>query len=342
MGSSRLPWDARLLAERLRRGGSRRTRRPATSPGGSAAAAAQCPANGAGGVHDLPAHHRQHRLDGRDPPLGHGEIVLGQHGEVGQLARLQRAPLRPPRSRTTPAAWVYSRRARSRSEPVRLRVERQAAHGPPRDQPVQADPRVVARHPRGVRPGRRPGCPSPASSGDRRRPLGRLRPVAVDEVLALVRHPVLDGDAAAQRLDPLEVPVGHRLGVVEEPVQAVERHVAVDRLEDVEEPADRLVVGGVQAERPSVLGQQPHDGGQVPFQRRRQVGPGLEEVLEVGRREGEHLAGPVHPVERRRPSPGLVIPTQRRKSSSSPLGLLREQVVGDADASSRPGDAGPR
>ena len=98
-----------------------------------------------------------------------------------------------------------------------------------------------------------------------RRPLGRLRPVAVDEVLALVGHPVLDGDAAAERLDPLEVPVGHRLGVVEEPVQAVERHVAVDRLEDVEEPADRLVVGGVQAERPALLGQQPHDGGQVPL-----------------------------------------------------------------------------
>ena len=64
-----------------------------------------------------------------------------------------------------------------------------------------------------------------------------LGAVAVDEVLALERHAVLDRDAAAERLDALEVAVGDRLGVVEEPAQAVERHVAVDRLEDVEEAA---------------------------------------------------------------------------------------------------------
>ena len=61
----------------------------------------------------------------------------------------------------------------------------------------------------------------------------RLLAVAVDEVLALEGHAVLDGDAAAQRLDPLQVPLGDRLGVVEEPAQAVERHLAVDRLEHV-------------------------------------------------------------------------------------------------------------
>ena len=60
---------------------------------------------------------------------------------------------------------------------------------------------------------------------------------------------------------------------------------------------DRLVVGGVQAERPAVLGQQPHDLGQLRLHRGGQVGPGFEEVLEVGRREDEHLAGAVHAVE---------------------------------------------
>ena len=44
----------------------------------------------------------------------------------------------------------------------------------------------------------------------------------------------------------------------------VERHLAVDRLEHVEEAADRLVVGGVQPERPAVLDQEPHHAGSVP------------------------------------------------------------------------------
>jgi hypothetical protein len=33
---------------------------------------------------------------------------------------------------------------------------------------------------------------------------------------------VLDGDAAAERADALDVAVGDRLGVIEEPVQALE------------------------------------------------------------------------------------------------------------------------
>ena len=46
---------------------------------------------------------------------------------------------------------------------------------------------------------------------------------------------MLHGDAAAERFDALEVAVGDRLAVVEEPVQAVERHVAIHLLEDVED-----------------------------------------------------------------------------------------------------------
>ena len=86
----------------------------------------------------------------------------------------------------------------------------------------------------------------------------RLLAVAVDEVFALVGHAVLDRDAATQRLDPLQVSLGDGLGVVEEPAQAVERHLPVHRLEDVQEASDRLVVGRVHAEWPAVLGQQAH------------------------------------------------------------------------------------
>ena len=93
---------------------------------------------------------------------------------------------------------------------------------------------------------------------------------------------------------------------------------------------DRLVVGGVQAERPAVFGQQPHHLRQLLLQRRGQVGPGFEEVLEVGRRERQHLAGPVHAVE----VVALAGPGHRdplREVVELLLGPLGEQVVGDAD-----------
>jgi hypothetical protein len=41
-------------------------------------------------------------------------------------------------------------------------------------------------------------------------------------------HPVLDGDAAAQVLHALEAALGDGLGMVDEPVEALEGHLAVD------------------------------------------------------------------------------------------------------------------
>ena len=93
---------------------------------------------------------------------------------------------------------------------------------------------------------------------------GSLLAVAVHEVFSLEGHPVLDGDAAAEGLDPLQVSRGDGLGVVEKPAQLLEGDVAVDLLEDVEEAGDRLVVGGVQAERPALLRQQADHPGRAP------------------------------------------------------------------------------
>jgi hypothetical protein len=42
-------------------------------------------------------------------------------------------------------------------------------------------------------------------------------------------HPILDGDASAQVLHALEAALGDGLGMVDEPVQALEGHLAVDR-----------------------------------------------------------------------------------------------------------------
>ena len=107
------------------------------------------------------------------------------------------------------------------------------------------------------------------------------------------------------------------------------RALAVDRLEDVEEAGDRLVVGGVQAERPAVLRQQADHLGELLLHDRRQVGSRLEEVLEVGGGEDQHLAGAVHAVE------VVALPRRGHLDPSGevlqlPLGVLGEEVVGDA------------
>ena len=68
---------------------------------------------------------------------------------------------------------------------------------------------------------------------------------------------------------------------------------------------------------------------------RRQVGPRLEEVLEVGRREDEHLAGAVHAVEVVALA-GLGHLDPLGEVVEFALGLLGEQVVGDAHGQSRP------
>ncbi|VFT16376.1 Uncharacterised protein [Pseudomonas aeruginosa] len=164
---------------------------------------------------------------------------------------------------------------------------------------------------------------------DRRRGLGGLGTVAVDEVLALEGHAVLDRDAAAECPYPLDVARGDGLGVVEEPGQAVERNVAVDLLEHVEHPRDRFVVGGVQAERPALLHQVADHRLQLLLHGLRQVRARFEEVLEVGGGEHQHLAGAVVAEE---------IAALAVLDAAGPvlevgeffLRFLGEQVVGDA------------
>ena len=76
-------------------------------------------------------------------------------------------------------------------------------------------------------------------------------------------------------------------------LQPVERDVPVDPLEHVERAADRLVVGGVQPPRPAVLRQNAHHLLELALHLRRHVGARLAEILEVGGREDQHLAGAV-------------------------------------------------
>src|SRR5205823_7291373 len=112
-------------------------------------------------------------------------------------------------------------------EAVLLAREPRAADGAPAHEPVERDPGVIARDAGRVRP-RADREPGREHAADGRRLLGRLRAVAVDEVLALVRHAMLDRDAAAERANAVDVARRDRLGVVEEPAQAAEGHLAVD------------------------------------------------------------------------------------------------------------------
>src|SRR4029078_3548448 len=77
--------------------------------------------------------------------------------------------------------------------------------------------------------------------------------IALDKVIALVGHPMLDRDAAAQRRDTIDVAPVNGFAMVEKPVDAFERNIAVDLLVNVQRAPDRLVVCCVQTPGPAVL-----------------------------------------------------------------------------------------
>ena len=123
--------------------------------------------------------------------------------------------------------------------------------------------------------------------------------------------------------------------MVKEPVQAVEGNFPIHFFVDVEGAADRLVVGGVQAERPTIFHQVTDNRLEFVLHHGGHVRARLEEIFEIGRREDQHLARAVHPVEvvafagPRHPRPALEV-------RQLLLGLLGEQVIGDADGQLAP------
>lgn len=108
---------------------------------------------------------------------------------------------------------------------------------------------------------------------------------------------MLYGNAAAQRFHPLDVTFGDGFRVVEDPVQAVERNIAVHLFEHVQHAADGFVIGGMQAERPAVLDQMAHYALELIFRTFRQIRTRLEEILEVGGGEHQHFTGTVMTVK---------------------------------------------
>src|SRR5438045_8967008 len=104
---------------------------------------------------------------------------------------------------------------------------------------------------------------------------------------------MLNGDAAAERLDAFQIAVGNSFAMIEEPIQSLEWHVTIHVLEYVEETRNTFVVSGVQAERPFVRGQERNHLFQLALQRSGKVGARFQKVFKIRRREHEHFSSAI-------------------------------------------------
>ena len=154
--------------------------------------------------------------------------------------------------------------------------------------------------------------------------------IAFGKVFALKRHAVLNGNAAAQRFDTVDVALRHRFSMVKEPVQAVEWDITIHLFEYVEHTAYRFVIGGMQAEWPAMFNQVANHALQLIFHAWRQVRTRLQKVFKVGGGEHQHFTRAV--VTK-------VVAALARRQHVGPLfkvfqlvaGTLREEVVGDTN-----------
>ena len=241
-------------------------------------------------MHDFAAKHRQDRNNVRDIALRHREIIVGQYREIGKLPDLDLRPSCLVRWRTR--CWPRSRAAARFRGRVGCRADRAAVHRT-----------VIARSP--ARPARPTGCRRRRASHRCRRRPARPPPASSRSAASSprpsrrsARRSIRPGrpSGAAPRCRRRAPRCGRCCArsmvsaMVEEPVQALERNVAVDLLEHVERARDRLVVGGVQPPRPAVLREQRGRPPRVVLHVGRHVGARDPEVLEIGGREHQHLA----------------------------------------------------
>ena len=64
---------------------------------------------------------------------------------------------------------------------------------------------------------------------------------------------MLDGNAASQRLDAINILLTYGFSMVDYPVEAAEGHLLIYLFEDIEEARDRLVVSAMDTKRPAIL-----------------------------------------------------------------------------------------
>src|SRR5207244_8825024 len=132
---------------------------------------------------------------------------------------------------------------------------------------------------------------------NRRGALRSFVPVALQEILALKRNPILDSDAAAQSFDAFEVAIRDGFAMIQEPARSSEGDFTVYGLIDIQYAGDAFVVGRVNAKGPFVGGQQRYDILEVGLEGGREVWTCFHEILEVRGGVNEHFPGPVAAVE---------------------------------------------
>ena len=78
-------------------------------------------------------------------------------------------------------------------------------------------------------------------------------------------------------------------------MQTRQRQILVDSFKDVKSAANGLIIGGVQAPGPAVLGQDADDSLEFAVHLARQFRSRFAKVLEIRSREHQHLTGPIMP-----------------------------------------------
>ena len=335
--STGLPWRCLGPSRRPSRRGLR-SRRPRRAGGnGRRCHRSEVP----GRMDHVAAEHREHGLEPLDLTLGDGEVVRREHGQVRELAGRERALpgllAREPGAADGPKPQRLHavetirrpRRARSRRRFSRSRASRATRTGcssrpasrrsrrPPARPPRASAGRAVRSPPlrhRSARRSIRPGRPCGAGWRCRRR-AARTR--------SMLRGVIVSAWSRNQR----------------SPASGTSRFTLS---KTVERALDRLVVGRVQPERPAA----PREVASRPPSGPAPCRPAFR-VAARGSPRSPQPSRRAFPPRRsagrcRRPVPACAISDQRAKSSSSCLGPLREQVVGDAHGELPCGGPAPR
>src|SRR5882724_10934562 len=156
-----------------------------------------------GCVDDLSAYDSEYGFDAFDVLVRNGEVVIRKDGKVGELAwgkgaffaRLTREPT---------AALRVKPQGLFATEAIPVGIQGDAADCLSSDQPIQGNPGVIAGDSSGVCSGS-DGNSKFEHFANWRCSLSGLFTIAVDEVFALVSHPMLNGNSAAQCSNAFEV-----------------------------------------------------------------------------------------------------------------------------------------